>query len=620
MQLPGWLRDRLWRAEDWRAALTVALDEVRHGGDARRAIELGRVLEHVEPDRRQALEAYLAAWRAGQGAGALAAARRIAREVRAQGTLALLALHEFERSDDPQWLWAAALAYLDADEPDRAHQPLAAARARWPDDERVAIALAAVEGVVRDPRAHVTRWVERAMAEDRAEYAVLAARLARLARVPVEERARLLRGALDRWPADDEVAMQVEDLLLARADADELLTFYKLRLGTRQGARGWAEEVRAAATRLCVRGVAPGLGLRLSRRGLEHAYDAGLIDIPGHLATWAVLADHARAVRATRELMPLVVQALRLPLGATDRMWLARFGLDAAWRDAGDDSAARPYAAILAEVAPDHRDLREFMADQSVDIEMELGDDEHDPDIAELAASLVYLDEHAPDHVAAQVEVAVAASGRAEAAVAAAEATPGPAAVRPAWLSAETQALVEVAQGAVHAADEVAMISSTRPPADLEDEDLAPEVAAPAAASASRPISIPVAALSALRRIGARVRVPTAAPPPGGAKDRAARVVVPVDVTIELDDGTHVEAMVRDLSATGMFVLVKALLELGTEVACELRLPGEDALAVNRQRAWARVVRQGEGGYGLLFLDPDPVLTEALVAVCGRGG
>lgn len=616
MQLSGWLRDRLWRAQDWREAMVAALDEVRRAGDARRALELGRAFEHVEPDRTKALEAYLAAWRSGQGAGALAAARRIAREIRAHGTLALLALHEFERTDDPKWLWTAALAYLDADEPERAHRPLATAAQRAPGDDRIAVMLAAVEGVPPDARGQIARW----LADGDPESAVLAARLARLARIPVDERVRILRAALDRWPADDDVALHVEDLLLSRGDPDELLTFYKLRLGTRQGARQWAEEVRAAATRLCVRGVAPGLGLRLSRKGLEHAYDAGLVDIPGHLATWAVLAEHARVVRAHRELMPLVVQGLRLPLGSDDRLWLARFGLAYAFREAGDDAAARPYAAIVAELVPDHADLRAFMSAQDVEIDLEL-DDESDPDIAELARSLVYLDEHEPDLVAAQAETAAVTTARAETAVAAAHdaGLATPASARPAWLSAETAALVEVAQVAAvateQAADDVATISSSPPPRDLEDEELA---ASPAAASSSRPISIPVAALSALRRIGARVRIPTVPPPPDGAKDRAARVVVPVDVTIELDDGTQVEAMVRDLSTTGLFVLVKASLDLGAEVACELRLPGDDALVVIRQRAWAKVVRQGDGGYGLLLLDPDPELTEALAKVCAQ--
>ena len=114
--------------------------------------------------------------------------------------------------------------------------------------------------------------------------------------------------------------------------------------------------------------------------------------------------------------------------------------------------------------------------------------------------------------------------------------------------------------------------------------------------------------------------MPTTPPVPAGGKDRAARVVVPVDVTVELDDGREVEAMVRDISTTGVFLLLDDHLGLGTEVTVELRLPAEDALATTRHRAWGRVVRQGNGGYGLIFLDPDPELTDALGAVCARLG
>ncbi len=575
MQLGEWLRDRLWRADDWRQSLATALDEVRASGDAQRALEVGRALEHVEPDRRKALDAYLVACRGGHSAGAVSAARRVAREIRALGTYATLA------TDD----WTAALAHLDADQPAPAQAALARARAARPGDERYASLLGALDGTTRDVRALCTRWIDRAVAADDPAHALIAARLAR--RAAPDEHARILRLALDRWPADDEVALLVEDLLIARGDPDELLTFYKLRLGTRQGAHAWADELRAASTRLCVRGVAPGLGLRLARRGLQHAYDAGLVDVPGHLASWAMLVDHARAVRASRELMPLAVTALRLPMSDIDRVWLARFGLEAAWRDAGDGEAARPYAAILAELAPDHPDLREYVHDQ-VQVDIAIDDDVVDPDIADLALSLVFLDQHDVAHAAVeQTTAAVAAPA------------PVPPARSPS-VTAQAKTLVEVAQGAVAAAEEVAVISSSPPQ--------------PGA------ISIPSAAVSALRRIGARMRVPTTPPVPAGGKNRAARVVVPVDVTVELDDGRRVEAMVRDISTTGVFLLLDAHLGLGTDVTLELRLPAEDALATTRHRAWGRVVRQGNGGYGLNFLDPDPELTDALAAVCARLG
>ncbi|MCE9578878.1 MAG: hypothetical protein K8W52_37480, partial [Deltaproteobacteria bacterium] len=64
--LARWLRAVVWRADDWRAALRGELEGAR--GDAIRALELGRALEHVEPDRTHALAAYSAAWDAGSAA------------------------------------------------------------------------------------------------------------------------------------------------------------------------------------------------------------------------------------------------------------------------------------------------------------------------------------------------------------------------------------------------------------------------------------------------------------------------------------------------------------------------------------------------------------------------
>jgi hypothetical protein len=129
---------------------------------------------------------------------------------------------------------------------------------------------------------------------------------------------------------------------------------------------------------------------------------------------------------------------------------------------------------------------------------------------------------------------------------------------------------------------------------------------------------IPATAMAALRRISTRLRTPTVPPLPAGARDRAARVVVPVDVTIELDDGTRVKAVVRDISATGLFVVLPDALDVGADLTCELGLPAPgDPLSTTRHKAWARVVRKGEGGCGLELLDPEPELVEAISALSG---
>jgi c-di-GMP-binding flagellar brake protein YcgR len=105
---------------------------------------------------------------------------------------------------------------------------------------------------------------------------------------------------------------------------------------------------------------------------------------------------------------------------------------------------------------------------------------------------------------------------------------------------------------------------------------------------------------------------------PLNARDRANRVVVPVDVTVELDDGSAVQAVVRDISTTGLFVVLLTTLEIDAEIKLELRIPSADDLEVTRHLAWARVVRRGEGGYGLVFLDPAHELVEAILGLAAH--
>ena len=617
MQLAGWLRTALWKADDWRATLALLGDAVADTSDGGRAHDLGRALEHIEPDRRRALAAHRAAWRAGHTA-ALTPARRIAREIRDHVALAGLAQEELERGGRAELLGEIALAWIDAGQAKPAAAALAAAVRRLAGDERLAALRAVAEGQ-KDARGEVARWFERAVTTDDPAAACLTLRLARLGRLGDDQQGRLLRTSLDRWPADDDVAAMVEEHLLARGDPDELLTFYKLRLGTRPEARAWADEVRAIASRLCVRGVAPGLGLRLLKRGLEHAYSAGVTDVPGHLASWSLLADHARSVRATRELLPLALTALRLQLGETDRLWLGRLGLEVVWGEARDAEAARAYAAVVIEVAPQHPDVREFVQEQDIDID--LVDDvaaaqvAEDPAIDELAMSLVYLDEHGERH---HEDAAVAArtSGLAAAAVAREAPFQQPEMVKPAWMSPNTAQIAAVAADAADQTEkalETPRITATFPAAEPP-----PAVPANPEKQTLGPV-IPTAAIAALRRISTRLRTPTPPSLPEGAKDRAARVVVPVDVTIELDDGTKVKAIVRDISTTGLFIVLADPLELGAELTCELGLPSrDDALAITRHRAWARVVRKGAGGYGLELLDPEPELVEAIGALTAR--
>lgn len=587
--LARWLRAVIWRADDWRAALRGELESVR--ADAARALELGDALAHVEPDRSHALAAYAAAWDAGSAA-ALAPLRLIAREIGAPALLGRIAADR--RTRDPELMIEAANAWIDAGEPMRAVWPLTAAagEALTPAmAARVASMREAIEVGLAEPARDIGRWFDRAIAADSAADAAHAIRLARVAEAPDDVRARVLRAAIDRWPADVAIGALVEDHLLGRADPDELLTFYRRRLAAITPGRGWIDEIRAAATRLCVRGLAPGLGLRLMRRGLEEAYASRIGDVPGHLASWSVLVEHARRVHATGELMGLAVQGLHLDLPDDDRLWLARLGLEVSWRDARDIEVATSYAAIIIELAPDHPEVREFVDAQ--DVHIDLDDAAPAPEIAEeMVMSLVYLDQFE-----SAAELIDTSRGR----------LTGLGVLRESAPNIPLPPLPPVAPEVVEELTlEPEPVTAPVPPVVV-----APTPPSPAAL-------IPPAALSALRRISARVRAPTRPGPQGGPRDRAARVVVPIDVTIELDDGALVKAVVRDVSTTGLFVFVDAAFEIGAEVTVTIGVPARgDALAASTHRAWARVARRGEDGYGLELLDPEPELVEALATLTG---
>jgi hypothetical protein len=354
MDLPGWVRTGLWRSENWCAALA----RFGEAPDPERTWDLARATEYIDPDRRRALALYLAAWRAGRRE-ALAPAAALARELRAHDAIAELAL---ARQD----LIVAGAAFIDAGMFDRAIEALA----RVTDAPRstameVKLMLSIARRETWDPYREVSQRLARAQQpnEDAPRLFVQAARLARLAALDGTY-TNVLSAAVKRCPTDEEVLLLVEDRLLARRGADDLLEHYRARFEAAPDVRDWVERVRAAGSELIARHVQPGLGLRLLRRSLEHAYGARLTDIPRHLATWELLVAHARTARSTRELMPLLVEALQLPLCEADRVYLARLGFEIAWKDVHDAEGARSYAATLAELVPDHPLVRAFLSEE----------------------------------------------------------------------------------------------------------------------------------------------------------------------------------------------------------------------------------------------------------------
>lgn len=346
--IAGWLRDRLWRADDWCAELAAIRATCRSPD---RVFELARAVEYCNPDRGAALALYVDAARTGHGE-ALERGRALAKQLGAHLTEAELAL----AMGDPL---AAGTAFLDGGFPELALAPLEQVLRAKPAGATMAseyTRLAQVAPLVAFARKHavdVDAEIERNIATHTPDGYLHAERIARLAGLTGRAR-EVTAAARAAFPDEPKLAGLIASQLLARGNADDLLAHYRGRFD-RAGSRAeYVESVRAAGMELLSRGVQPGLGLRLLRMSLDAAYDALLPEVRSHIAAWQQMWLHAQQQRSTAELVPLIVKAFTSPLAEDDAVFLARLGLHIAWRDAGDLLAAQPWAASLIDFVPDH--------------------------------------------------------------------------------------------------------------------------------------------------------------------------------------------------------------------------------------------------------------------------
>lgn len=375
VEIAQWVIEALGRTDDWCAAVETLRAQVSAeppGPDRLvRLVEVADALEHVDPDRTKALALYVTAWRAGE-LGARTQVLELAKELRAYLTLAEVAAADHEATRDPEALVTAGRALIDGGLAQRATETFARAaelhgsladaitKSHRLTDVRVALALARFQKV--DPEKELETCLERAKAggEGAAVMYLQALRLAKLAKL---DRAELiLRGAVRACPGNAELADLYADVLLDRGTADDFLAYHRARLDTVTGEPGWVECVRSAAFELVLRGVHPGLGLRMLRTSIEHAYAAG-IGMRRHIAAWELLHASARETLTTVALAPLLGEGLRVSLPPLDTIYVAQLGLGIAWRDGKDTVAAQPYAAVLIDAVPGHPTAATFLAE-----------------------------------------------------------------------------------------------------------------------------------------------------------------------------------------------------------------------------------------------------------------
>jgi hypothetical protein len=563
MLLAVWLRERLWRANDWPGELgrlrTALASETRSSRTIERTLDLARATDECDPDRSKALALYLDAWRAGHP-GALARAKQLAVELRAHMTIGELARGE----NDPV---LAATAYLDAGLPDLSLEPLqqaVAARPRGTADG-LEILLALVDHRRCDPAREIADSLDRAARATgaaRAEAHVHAVRVARLANLPGRIPA-IMMAATRACPDDSAIDALVETRLFEANQADRLVEHYRARFERAATDLEYVERVRAAGVELVSRDLQPGLGLRLLRMSLERAYAAAVPDLVSHVATWELIVANARVQQSTRELVPLIVQAMASPLSDDVAVYLARLGLEIVWQDAKDSLAAQPYAATLLDYVPDH------------------------------PLAVAFAREVAPE----TLPVARPAS-----------ATP----------TARIPA-IKTPTSRIPAIKPPSQTPTMRMPA-LGDEQVkrapAPALAKPASVSGRlallRP---PPPRTTTLSRDTSPI--PLAPQPAASGPQRAPRVVVPVDAVVELPSGEFFTTLLRDVSASGAFVVTKRKLEIDAVVSLELRIPIAGSVDQLTFRTDARVARRTDVGCGLAFIDPPPTLVSAIHATIG---
>lgn len=448
----------------------------------------------------------------------------------------------------------AARAYLDANLREHALAPLGTLV-----DPEASALLTLAKGAAFDAEHEIATAIATGREKRSAAAFLHAARIARLA--APDKTTSIALAAVRACPGDrDAEALLVEDLLRREA-ITELLDHYRASFVASTTRREYVERMRAAAIELLARDQQRGLALRLLRLALETSYDELLPEIAGHLAAWEILVGHAREQKTTLELVPLILKALRAPLSQDDALYLARLGLDIAWTEMHDALAAQPYAATVLDFVPDHPLALAFIREANLD-----------PDPAELPAlPVVRIATPAPT---------AQGSGK----VPVIKVAPPPLPYAPYADDKPVARVASPARPAPRAPNRLALLNPPRPRNTTLRRDVSPIPAQPRARQETTP--------------------------------RAPRVVVPIDVTIELANGAFFTTVLRDMSTSGAFVVTKRQLEIGATLGLELRLPTKDAPDLQvTHLATATIARRTDIGYGIQFVAPAPVLVEAITTI-----
>ncbi len=368
MRLSDWLRDEVCGARDWSVRLVSLAHDLRSAprepAVAEKALALAEACEAIVPSRSTAIEMYVTAWKADhRQLQALARARFLCREIGNLALAAKIAKLEYQHTKNPDYQLLEGLAWLDAQNPDRALRPLLAAAKANRADPVVGRALSIARREWTDVRGEIARLEARAKSqtEPRAAADLLldAARIAGMLATD-ETYTRLLIEAFHSNPTDE----SVHDLLMHRlgqtGDYQLLPGLVEMWSDATTSVQQRVDVYRRVGLDEALMSTRPDLAARMVYEALRIAYRHSFVAIPGHLAMVGRLRTVLEQTDGLDRLLAVIRAALDGELSTDEGLWFAIIGLDVTWNRLEQAEPALPYARMIQDAWPTHSVLQDY--------------------------------------------------------------------------------------------------------------------------------------------------------------------------------------------------------------------------------------------------------------------
>lgn len=470
------------------------------------AAEWARVAQSVVPDRNIAIKLYTYAWCGRPKLIWIQRARHIALELGEFRRVAELAGLEYEHRPSADLLLVQGLAYLDADHPELALAPLAAA-AKFGNGTPALRFLHAACAEQFDMLPQALQELKAAVSAKTDPVATSAllldiARLVRLYSGSADAEPYLMR-AFELNPGNDDAFSLLENWWFDGHQWPRLAETYRLRTEHEVMLGRDIGTYRRAGRRLTSGSSAPGLGVRLLQEGINQIYQRELNEFPDLIAMLRMLVEQLVEGGATPAAVRLLAQALAHPRSDDEVMWIVNVGIALAAGDVAMERTKATFETLRERLVTENPEV--VSQDLSVEVEGELDE----------------------------------------------------------WLEGDDLISID---------DELSGI--------VRPSDVGPDVA---------------------------TRI-----------DLVADVNVRLPAKLEVGQA-RVEAMTRDLSATGLFLTCNQTLEIGDELRLTLLLPGIDGWSLVEHEVLGVVARvDGANGYGIRFTEASEDYRAGLLALSKR--